>query len=294
MERSISRARNAAASRSIDSPKGLCYKRRIMGKETSPPVAPGVPRVQVIGVTGMPEIGEGDKLGPIIVASAEAQGTPIAPGDIVVVTQKIVSKAEGRIVDLRDVEPSVLARNLAEETGRDSRLLELVLRESRSIVRMDITRGIIITETKHGFVCANAGVDTSNVPGDTLASLLPRDPDASAASIRGQIRRALKGSRLAVIISDTFGRAWREGHANFAIGVAGINSIRDYRGTPDAWGRELKVTRMAVADELASSAELVTGKADGVPVAIVRGYGYSDGPDGVQILLRHPSTDLFR
>ena len=256
--------------------------------------APEVPRVQVIGVTGIPEIEAGDQLGPIIAAAAERQGTPIEPGDILVVTQKIVSKAEGRIVDLRDVEPSPIASQLAGETGRDSRLVELMLRESRSIVRTDARRGIIITETRHGFVCANAGIDISNVPGDTLVSLLPENPDQSAGRVREQIRSALHGTTVAVIISDTFGRAWREGHANFAIGVAGMRPLKDYRGTPDAHGKTLRATNMAVADELASAAELVTAKSINVPVAIVRGYRYPRGAGGIRALLRPASRDLFR
>ena len=243
---------------------------------------------------GIPEIEADDQLGPIIVAAAERQGTPIESGDVLVVTQKIVSKAEGRVVDLLDVKPSPFACQLARETNRDSRLVELVLRESRSIVRMDLGRGIIIVETRHGFVCANAGIDTSNIPGDTLVSLLPEDPDRSAARIQDQTQRILHGATLAVIITDTVGRAWREGHTNFAIGVAGMNPMQDYRGTADSYGKILKVTNMAVADELASASELVTAKSIGVPVAIVRGYKYPKGPDGVQALLRHRCRDLFR
>ena len=265
-----------------------------MSPEHSLPKPSEVPRVQVIGVTGMPEVEAGDELGPIIIAAAKRQRTAIEPGDVIVVTQKVVSKAEGRVVDLRDVEPSPFACRLAEETGRDSRLLELVLQESRSIVRMDVSRGIIITETRHGFVCANAGIDASNVPGDTRVCLLPEDPDRSAARIRDQVQRAYPGAKVAVVISDTFGRAWREGHTNFAIGVAGMQPMLDYRGSPDAYGKILKVTNIAVADELASAAELVTAKSIGVPVAVVKGYSYSEGTDGIQAILRHPSRDLFR
>jgi len=243
---------------------------------------------------GIPEIRAGDRLGEIIAAAGDRQGTPVESGDILVVTQKAVSKAEGRIVDLKDVEPSAFACELARESGRDARVVELVLRESRAIVRMDASRGIIITETKHGFVCANAGVDTSNVPGEDLVSLLPEDPDESAQRIREQIRGSRSGVEVAVIISDTFGRAWREGHVNFAIGVAGMSPFKDYRGTPDAYGRILRVTSIAIADELASAAELVTAKAASIPVAIVRGYLFSPGPDGARALLRDRSRDLFR
>ena len=265
-----------------------------MSPETPRTSADSVPRLQVIGVTGIPEVSAGDRLGELIVAASEGQGTPIENGDILIVTQKIVSKAEGRIVDLSTVVPSSYANQIAEQAGRDARLVEVVLRESRSIVRMDVERGIIITETRHGFVCANSGVDASNVPGEDLVSLLPEDPDRSAEGVRKEVARALPGTTVAVIISDTFGRAWREGHVNFAIGTAGISTMKDYKGTPDAYGELLKVTNIAVADELASAAELVTAKADGIPVAIVRGYWYSREPSGIEAVLRPRSRDMFR
>ena len=254
----------------------------------------GFPQVQIIGINGMPEIEPGDPLGETIVEAAEQQGTPLQADDILVVTQKIVSKAEGRIVDLAGVEPSAFANRLATEMGRDPRLLELVLRESWAIVRMDTGRGIMITETRQGFVCANSGIDTSNVPGDGRVSLLPVDADLSARRLREEIAAATSDVTVAVIISDTFGRAWREGHVNFAIGVDGISPLRDYRGATDAHGMVLKVTNIAVADELAAAAELVTEKAIGVPVAIVRGFRYDPSPDGVHGLLRQRSNDLFR
>ena len=265
-----------------------------MTTDASPLGPETVPRIQIIGVTGIPEIAAGDRLAPLIVEAAGRQGTPIQSGDILVVTQKIVSKAENRTRELREVEPSPFAVEFAQESDKDSRLVELVLRESRSVVRMDPGRGIMIMETKHGFVCANAGIDTSNVPGDTVVALLPEDPDRSAAGLREDVQQLLPGTTVAVIVSDTYGRAWREGHVNFAIGVAGINPMRDYRGTPDAFGKVLKVTNIAIADELAASAELVTAKASGVPVAIVRGYRYDREPDGVRWLLRDRSRDLFR
>ena len=224
-----------------------------------------VPRISIIGITGIPEVRPGDRLGEAIARASAGQGTPIEDGDILVVTQKIVSKAEGRLVQLSTVEPSPYAAQLAKESGRDPRLIELVLRESRAIVRMDLARGVLITETMHGFVCANAGIDTSNVPGDGVASLLPKDPDMSARQIREQVGGAASGYRVAVIISDTFGRAWREGHVNFAIGVAGMDPIKDYRGTHDSFGNVLRVTRIAEADELAGAAELVMAKATGIP-----------------------------
>jgi coenzyme F420-0:L-glutamate ligase/coenzyme F420-1:gamma-L-glutamate ligase len=253
-----------------------------------------VPRIQIIGITGIPEIGSGDPLADIILRAARVQGTPLESGDVLVVTQKVVSKAEGRVVDVTSIEPSAFASRIAGPSGRDPRLVELVIRESRSIVRMDVERGIIITETAHGFVCANAGIDTSNVPGDGLVCLLPEDPDRSARTIRSRLQADLPDSPPAVVISDTFGRAWRDGHVNFAIGVAGMDPIVDYRGTADAHGYVLKVTAIAVADELASAAELVLAKADKVPVAIVRGYRYPPGPGGAAGLLRDRSTDLFR
>ena len=253
-----------------------------------------VPRVEVIGVTGIPEIQPSDRLGEIIAAASAGQQTPIEDGDIMVITQKIVSKAEGRLVQLSTVNPSPQARQIAQESGRDPRLIELVLRESRAIVRSDPARGILITETTHGFVCANAGIDTSNVPGEGVVSLLPEDPDMSARRIREEITRALSGPTVAVVVADTFGRAWREGHTNFAIGVAGMEPIKDYRGTRDSQGKVLKVTRIAVADELACTAELVMGKTRRIPAAIVRGYSYSPDPGGVEPLIRDRAADLFR
>ena len=252
-----------------------------------------VPSIQIIGVTGIPEIRQGDRLGEIISTAARTQGTPLQTGDILVVTQKVVSKAEGRTVDLTTVEPSSRAHQLASPSGRDPRVVELVLRESRSIIRADLDRGILIVETSHGFVCANAGIDASNVPGADTVALLPKDPDSSARTIAAEIA-ATCGATVAVIVSDTFGRAWREGHVDFAIGVAGIDPFRDYRGTPDAQGMVLKVTTIAVAGELTAAAEMVTGKVSQVPAAIVRGYPYDPGPDGVASLIRPIETDLFR
>ena len=255
---------------------------------------PAVPRVEVIGITGIPEIRAGDDLASIIARAAERQATPIESGDVLAVTQKIVSKAEGRVVDLKDVSPSPGAREIAHGSGRDSRLVEVVLRESRSIVRVDAARGLIITETRHGFVCANAGIDASNVPGDDTVTLLPEDPDASARRIGERIRGELGLSRLAVIISDTFGRAWRLGQVNFAIGVWGMNPLRDYSGMTDTQGRLLRVTNIAVADEIAASAELVQGKSAGVPAAIVRGFSYDHSGDGATAMVRDHDSDLFR
>ena len=253
-----------------------------------------VPRLEVIGITGIPEITGGENLGSLIVDAAQSQDTPLQDGDVLVVTQKIVSKAEHRLFDLNDIEPSPLAVNFAQETQKDARLVELVLRESRSVVRMDSERGIIISETRHGFVCANAGIDNSNVPGDDIVCLLPEDSDHSARAIRNEIKR-ISDRDVAIVISDTFGRAWRDGHANIAIGVAGMNPVKDYRGTLDVNGVVLKVTTIAAADELAAAAELVTAKAIQVPVALIRGYEYERMEDAtIAPLIRERSKDMFR
>ncbi len=249
--------------------------------------------VSIFGISGIPEIQPGDRLGQTIVEAAAAQGTALEMGDIVVVTQKIVSKAEGRLVKLSSVEPSDFAVTFARTADRDPRLIELVLQESKSIVRMDPDRGVIISETHHGFVCANAGIDQSNIPGDDVVCLLPVDSDESAGRIMEDIRRT-SGVRTPVIISDTFGRAWRDGHVNFAVGVAGMDPMMDYRGLPDAQGREMHVTTIAVADELAAAAELVQFKAIGVPVSVVRGYPYEESEGGSQYLVRERSRDMFR
>lgn len=245
---------------------------------------------EILPVVGIGEISPDTDLAHEIQVALEAQATPLQDGDIVVVTQKIVSKAEGCVVALDSVEPSSLASQWAAVWNKDPRVVELVLRESRRIVRMD--RGVIISETQHGLVCANAGVDCSNVGGDR-ATLLPRDPDASAERLRAALSRA-SGARLGVIISDTFGRAWREGQTNVAIGVAGVEALRHFEGQFDPTGYELRVTRLATADELAGAAELVMGKVDGVPVALVRGLGRALGPGSARELVRPAANDLFR
>ena len=254
-----------------------------------------IPSLEVIGITGIPEIIGGESLGSLIADAAQDQGTPLQNGDVLIVTQKIVSKAEHRLIDLNTIEASPLAINFAAETNKDARLVELVLRESRAVVRMDSERGIIISETRHGFVCANAGIDNSNVPGDEIVCLLPEDSDRSARAIRDEIKHHTNGVDVAIVISDTFGRAWRDGHANIAIGVAGMNPVKDYRGTLDVNGMVLKVTTIAAADELAAAAELVTAKAIQVPVALIRGYDYEPMDDvTIAPLIRERSKDLFR
>jgi coenzyme F420-0:L-glutamate ligase / coenzyme F420-1:gamma-L-glutamate ligase len=244
--------------------------------------------LEILPVEGIPEVRPGDDLPDLI---ARATGEDLRAGDILVVTHKIVSKAEGRLVDLRAVEPSVLAKGFAARYGRDPRQIEVVLRESRRVVRMD--RGLIIAETHHGFVCANAGVDASNVPGDDAVCLLPVDPDASAARLREALT-ARAGSDLAVIVSDSFGRPWREGITNVAIGVSGMEPLTDYRGQRDPYGYPLEASILAVADELAATAELVMGKTEGIPAAIVRNYPYKPGRGRALDLLMAPERDLFR
>jgi coenzyme F420-0:L-glutamate ligase/coenzyme F420-1:gamma-L-glutamate ligase len=244
-------------------------------------------RLEILPVEGIPEIQPGDDLPELIGQAAE----DLRAEDILVVTHKIVSKAEGRLVDLRAIEPSALAKSFAARYERDPRQIEVVLRESRRIVRMD--RGLIIAETHHGLVCANAGVDGSNVPGDDMVCLLPVDPDASTARLREALM-ARTGSDLAVIISDSFGRPWREGITNVAIGVSGMDPLADYRGQRDPHGYPLEASVLAVADELAAAAELVMGKTAGIPVAIVRGYPFERGSGSGRDLLMPPERDLFR
>ena len=251
-----------------------------------------IPQIRVIGVTGIPEVCIGDNLAPLIFNAARLQDTPLESDDVVVVTQKIVSKSEGSVVDLKDVEPSLLAKEFAEQYDKDPRHVEVVLRESKRIVKMD--RGVLIVETKHGFICANAGVDASNIPGDEKVSLLPKDPDESAHKLRLDLI-ALTGFPIAVIISDTFGRPWRMGSTDVAIGVAGINPMIDYQGQTDPYGYSLRVSVAAIADQIASAAELVAGKLDFIPVSIARGCTYfPDEKASYKTLLRDASMDLFR
>jgi coenzyme F420-0:L-glutamate ligase / coenzyme F420-1:gamma-L-glutamate ligase len=239
--------------------------------------------VRVLPLRGIPELEEGDDLAAHLAAAAQFE-----PGDILVVAQKAVSKVEGRVVDLSDVEPSARARELAAD--EDPRRLEVILRESRELIR---TRPpLVIAETHHGFVCASAGVDASNAKGPDTLVLLPRDPDASARALRDRLRE-LTGVELGVIVSDSFGRAWRRGTTDVALGVAGVSPLLDLRGTRDATGYELHATEIAIADEIAGAAELVLGKVDGVPAAIVRGLDVAGEGSG-QDLLMPRERDLFR
>ncbi|HYY88115.1 MAG TPA: coenzyme F420-0:L-glutamate ligase [Chloroflexota bacterium] len=246
--------------------------------------------VELLPVRGMPDIEPGEDLAGAILSALAAQGLELRDGDIVVVTQKIVSKAEACIVDLAEVRPSVLARTWATRWDKDARVVEVVLRESRRIVRME--HGVIISETHHGLVCANAGVDSSNV-GAGRVTLLPTDPDASAERLRIALEGA-SGARLGVVISDTFGRAWREGQTNVAVGSSGVEVLRPFQGVLDPTGYELRVTMLATADELAGAAELVMGKLDRVPVAVVRGLSRALGEGAARDLVRPAATDLFR
>jgi coenzyme F420-0:L-glutamate ligase/coenzyme F420-1:gamma-L-glutamate ligase len=242
-----------------------------------------VPELRILPVEGLPEIAEGDELGGLIAEAAEVE-----PGDVVVVSQKVVSKAEGRIVRLDDVEASGRARELA--ANHDPRQLEVILRESARVVRARAP--LVIAETRHGFVCASAGVDASNASEPDTLVLLPLDPDASAAAIRRALRERT-GHDVGVIVSDSFGRPWRNGIVDVAIGVAGLRPLDDWRGRVDANGYELRATVVAVADEIAAAAELVRGKTSGVPVAIVRGLDVA-GEGTAQELVMPPARDMFR
>jgi coenzyme F420-0:L-glutamate ligase/coenzyme F420-1:gamma-L-glutamate ligase len=241
-------------------------------------------------VPGVPEETAGADLGAVIADAVVRSGRGVEGGDVFVVAQKVVSKAEGAVVSLDTVTPSATALRWASETGKDPRFVEVILREARRIVRMD--RGILIVETRHGFVCANAGVDTSNVePG--FVTVLPDDPDASAQRLCADLTRSFRCA-IAVIVSDTFGRAWREGVVNVALGVAGLRPLVDYRGTVDTYGRPLTSTVIALADELAGAAEIVTRKSARTPVAMVRGAGEWAGEGNGRLLVRDASRDLFR
>jgi coenzyme F420-0:L-glutamate ligase/coenzyme F420-1:gamma-L-glutamate ligase len=275
--------------------------------------APVPGELRVLAVTGLPEFAEGMRVGEEIAARVALED-----GDVVVVSQKIVSKAEGQVRGLSSVLPSAEARKLAAVLGKEPALVELILEESKEVLRAE--RSVLIVETKHGFVCANAGIDSSNLPEPDTVCLLPEDPDASARQIRSEITTALAGDpgmgvaghsarrpsadpharvppTIAVVISDSFGRAWRLGQAEVAIGCAGLAPLDDWRGRRDAGGRELEATLIAIADEAAGAADLVRDKASGIPVAIVRGLGRhlsaADGP-GAAALRRPRAEDLFR
>jgi coenzyme F420-0:L-glutamate ligase / coenzyme F420-1:gamma-L-glutamate ligase len=255
--------------------------------------ASSYPQVTLIGVSGIPLIEKNDNLGRIICKCAQEQGTPIADGDIVVIEQKIVSKAENRVASLSKVKPSEFAIEAAKKADKEPEVVELVLREAKSIIRM--RNGILVTRTHHGFICANSGIDKSNVAGEKNVTLLPIDPDASARRIRETIQQVTRKDVI-VIVSDTFGRPFREGHTNVCIGVSGLRPILDLRGRQDLFGYHLKVKQIAIADELSSAAELLAGNAsEAIPVVIVRGYSrYEASEEGKALeLVRPEERDIF-
>lgn len=247
--------------------------------------------VRIIGLPGFQEVKPGDDVGAMLLDYFRSGATTLEHGDILVVTHKVISKSEGRLIDLKTVEPSTFAIDYAKRFDKDARHVEVVLHESARIVRMD--HGVIIAETRHGFICANAGVDASNVAGEDSVCLLPLDSDASAATLRSVLSAAF-GFDVPVIITDSFGRPWRDGITNIAIGISGLLPFADYRGEDDAHGMTLKVSMLAVADEIAAASELVMGKLAQVPFAIVRGYPYTPGEGSARQLVRDPSRDMFR
>ena len=246
--------------------------------------------ISIYPVAGLPEIVNGAPLADLIADGLARLGMSLEAADVVVITQKVVSKAEGRVVSLGGVHPSARATEIGQRIGFDPRHVEVILSESVRIVR-EAPR-VLITETRHGFICANGGVDRSNTGGKEMVVLLPEHPDESARRLRASLL-ALSGVAVGVVISDSFGRPWREGQVNVAIGAAGVVAMRDYRGREDPEGYELQGTELAVVDELASAAELVMGKLDRLPVALVRGASLA-GDGRVQTMLRDPATDLFR
>jgi coenzyme F420-0:L-glutamate ligase / coenzyme F420-1:gamma-L-glutamate ligase len=248
-------------------------------------------KVELFAIEGLPDVLPGDDLAELIAFGIRKLGQQLEVGDLVVVTQKIVSKAEGRLVRLADVTPSPFAVQWGTANGTDPRVVELVLRESRRVVRMD--RGVLIVETHQGLVCANAGVDLSNIAGGETASLLPIDPDASARRIRAGLQ-AVAGIEVPVVISDTFGRPWRDGLVNVAIGVAGISPLRSYVGSRDPQGFPLQATIEALADELGAAAGLVSSKLNRTPAVLVRGVLYEPGDGSARDLIRSPDRDMFR
>jgi coenzyme F420-0:L-glutamate ligase / coenzyme F420-1:gamma-L-glutamate ligase len=251
-------------------------------------------RVELIAVQGLPEVGAGDPIGELIADAIGTEGDEPAADDVVVISQKIVSKVEGRVRDLSRIEPGTRARQLADQLDKDPRLVELILSETRELIRAE--RGVLIVETQAGWICANAGVDASNVPGDDHVTLLPEDPDASARRIRAELSAAA-GVAPAVVIADSFGRPWRLGQTDVAIGCAGLTPLDDRRGQHDREGRELTATEIAIADQLAAAADLTRTKEAGIPACVVRGLEglvtVADGP-GARALRRPAGDDLFR
>lgn len=259
----------------------------------SKPSAPikGVGEIRLIPIPFEDEIRPGDSLADKLLAAARRVRLRLQPGDLLVLKHKIVSKSEGSLVDLTTIEPSAESVAWARQYDLDARVIELALRESRSVIRRK--NGVLITETRHGFLCANSGIDVSNVDGGRTALLLPEDPDRSAADLRRALKKRT-GVSVPVIITDSFGRPWREGLTDFAIGVAGLKPSRDDRGRSDPHGYKLKASVEAVADELAAAAGLVCGKLNRAPACVVRGFRYEPGNGKAGDLLRPPASDLFR
>jgi coenzyme F420-0:L-glutamate ligase/coenzyme F420-1:gamma-L-glutamate ligase len=252
-----------------------------------------VDAIKIIAIENLPLIRKGDNLAQLICDAAEKQKTPLQDKDIIVITHVAVSKAEGNVINLDEVTPSKRAKEIAQKTNKDPAMVEVILQETKDIIR--IGQNSIITETKSGVICANAGVDRSNVSGDRNVVPLPKNPNASAQNIRQEIKR-LTGANVAVIVSDTHGRPFRMGEINVAVGVAGIKPIRDRRGEKDLFGYVLRIKQTAIADELSSAAELVIGQAnEGIPAAIIRGYNYQTAENASAAELTRPKEkDLFR
>jgi coenzyme F420-0:L-glutamate ligase / coenzyme F420-1:gamma-L-glutamate ligase len=249
-------------------------------------------KIEIIPILIRDDIKKGDDIAHLIIKSIKHKNETLQENDVVIITHKIISKAEGRTTDLRNIVPSEVSKKISSNTGKDPRLVELIISQSNEIVKIE--RDIIITETKHGFVCANAGIDTSNVGKlSDHVLLLPDDPDESARSIRNDLN-AKTGVNVGIIISDTFGRPFRKGQVNIAIGVAGIDPIKSYIGKRDMYGKILRVTEIAIADEITSAAELVMGKSSRVPVSIVRGYNFSFNDSSISKVTRSKKDDLFR
>ena len=249
-------------------------------------------KIEIIPLLIRDDIKKGDDIADLIIKSIKDKNESLQENDVVIITHKIISKAEGRTTDLRNIVPSEESKKISSNTGKDPRLVELIISQSNEIVKIE--RDIIITETKHGFVCANAGIDTSNVGKlSDHVLLLPDDPDESARNIRNSIN-AKTGVNVGIIISDTFGRPFRKGQVNIAIGVAGIDPIKSYIGKRDMFGKILRVTEIAIADEITSAAELVMGKSSRVPVSIVRGYDFNFNDSSISKVTRSKKDDLFR
>lgn len=249
-------------------------------------------KIEIIPILIRDDIKKGDDIAHLIIKSIKHKNESLQENDVVIITHKIISKAEGRTTDLRNIVPSEESKKISSNTGKDPRLVELIISQSNEIVKIE--RDIIITETKHGFVCANAGIDTSNVGKlSDHVLLLPDDPDESARNIRNDLN-AKTGVNVGIIISDTFGRPFRKGQVNIAIGVAGIDPIKSYIGKRDMYGKILRVTEIAIADEITSAAELVMGKSSRVPVSIVRGYDFSFNDSSISKVTRSKIEDLFR